>query len=149
MGNTASQNTFRVVNGKYTHNNEEVSKTEFDKRKADVDRDISNLRGVARDAMRSKPMQDAMRNIKGTSESTQRSKPMTMEERKAKAFSEVDGMKKGGMAKKPVWEKPRPKGLGKSTPLSPKKKAAAKAAAKKAGRPYPNLVDNMRAARKK
>jgi hypothetical protein len=52
------------------------------------------------------------------------------------------------MATKPVWEKPRPKGLGKSTPLSTKKKAAAKAAAKKAGRPYPNLIDNMRAAKK-
>jgi hypothetical protein len=52
------------------------------------------------------------------------------------------------MATKPVWDKPRPKGLGKSKPLSPKKKAAAKAAAKKAGRPYPNLVDNMRAAKK-
>ena len=129
MGNTTSQNTFRVVNGKYVHNNEEISKAEFDKRKADTDA--------------------AIRNIRGTSDSTQRSKPMTMEERKAKAFSEVDGMKKGGMAKKPVWEKPRPKGLGKSTPLSPKKKAAAKAAAKKAGRPYPNLVDNLRAARKK
>lgn len=48
---------------------------------------------------------------------------------------------------KPVWEKPRPKGLGKSKPLSPAKKASAKAAAKAAGRPYPNLVDNMRAAR--
>lgn len=52
------------------------------------------------------------------------------------------------MATKPVWDKPRPKSLGKSKPLSPKKKAAAKAAAKKAGRPYPNLVDNMRMARK-
>jgi hypothetical protein len=52
------------------------------------------------------------------------------------------------MATKPVWEKPRPKDLGKSKPLSSKKKAAAKAAAKKAGRPYPNLVDNMRAAKK-
>lgn len=51
--------------------------------------------------------------------------------------------------KKEVWEKPRPAGLGKSKPLSPKKKAGAKAAAKAAGRPYPNLVDNMRAARKK
>ncbi len=50
---------------------------------------------------------------------------------------------------KPVWEKPRPKGLGKSKPLSPAKKASAKAAAKAAGRPYPNLVDNMRAARTK
>lgn len=48
---------------------------------------------------------------------------------------------------KPVWEKPRPKGLGKSKPLSPAKKASAKAAAKAAGRPYPNLVDNMRAAK--
>jgi hypothetical protein len=47
-----------------------------------------------------------------------------------------------------VWDKPRPKGLGKSKPLSPKKKSAAKAAAKAAGRPYPNLVDNMRMARK-
>jgi hypothetical protein len=53
------------------------------------------------------------------------------------------------MATKPVWDKPRPKDLGKPKALSPKKKAAAKAAAKKAGRPYPNLVDNMRAARKK
>jgi hypothetical protein len=45
-----------------------------------------------------------------------------------------------------VWEKPNPK--KKSTPLSPAKKSAAKAAAKAAGRPYPNLVDNMRMARK-
>jgi hypothetical protein len=48
-----------------------------------------------------------------------------------------------------VWDKPRPKTLGKSKKLSPAKKSAAKAAAKAAGRPYPNLVDNMRAARKK
>jgi hypothetical protein len=47
-----------------------------------------------------------------------------------------------------VWNKPRPKDLGKSKPLSPKKKSAAKAAAKAAGRPYPNLIDNMRMARK-
>lgn len=50
---------------------------------------------------------------------------------------------------KEVWEKPRPKGLGKPKKLTPAKKSAAKAAAKKAGRPYPNLVDNLRAARKK
>jgi hypothetical protein len=49
---------------------------------------------------------------------------------------------------KDVWNKPRPKGLGKPKPLSSVQKASAKAAAKKAGRPYPNLVDNMRAARK-
>ena len=49
----------------------------------------------------------------------------------------------------PVWDKPRPKDLGASQKLSPAKKSAAKAAAKRAGRPYPNLVDNMRAARRK
>jgi hypothetical protein len=49
---------------------------------------------------------------------------------------------------KAVWDKPRPKGLGKPSALSPTQKAAAKSAALKAGRPYPNLVDNMRAARK-
>jgi hypothetical protein len=47
-----------------------------------------------------------------------------------------------------VWDKPRPKGLGKSKKLSSAKKASAKAMAKAAGRPYPNLVDNMRAAKK-
>ena len=48
-----------------------------------------------------------------------------------------------------VWNKPRPKGLGPSKPMSPERKAKAKAAAKAAGRPYPNLIDNMRAARSK
>ena len=50
--------------------------------------------------------------------------------------------------KKPIWDRPRPESLGKTKPLTPAKKAQAKAAAKKAGRPYPNLVDNMRAAKK-
>ena len=48
-----------------------------------------------------------------------------------------------------VWGKPRPKKLGKPKALSSAKKASAKAMAKAAGRPYPNLVDNMRAARSK
>jgi len=52
------------------------------------------------------------------------------------------------MKNKPVWEKPRPKSVGKPQKLSPEQKASAKAAAKKAGRPYPNLVDNIRAAKK-
>lgn len=47
-----------------------------------------------------------------------------------------------------VWDKARPKSLGAPKKLSPAKKASAKAAAKKAGRPYPNLIDNMRAAKK-
>ena len=49
--------------------------------------------------------------------------------------------------KKPVWETQNPN--KKSKKLSPAKKAAAKASAKRAGRPYPNLVDNMNAAKKK
>ena len=51
--------------------------------------------------------------------------------------------------KKQVWDTPRPKGMGKSKALSAKQKAFARATAKSAGRPYPNLVDNMRAAKKK
>jgi len=49
--------------------------------------------------------------------------------------------------KKQVWDKPNPK--KDSKPLTSTQKASAKAAAKAAGRPYPNLVDNMRAAKKK
>ena len=47
----------------------------------------------------------------------------------------------------PVWDSPNP--AKKHKKLSPEKKASAKAAAKAAGRPYPNLIDNMRAARGK
>lgn len=49
--------------------------------------------------------------------------------------------------KKPIWDKKRPAKLGKPEALTAAKKASAKKMAKKAGRPYPNLVDNMRAAR--
>ena len=51
------------------------------------------------------------------------------------------------MAAKKVWETKNPN--KKSTPLTPAQKTAAKARAKKAGRPYPNLVDNMAASRNK
>ena len=50
-------------------------------------------------------------------------------------------------AKKAFWDKPNPK--KKSTPLTSAQKAAAKARAKKAGRPYPNLIDNAAVRRKK
>lgn len=46
-----------------------------------------------------------------------------------------------------VWDTPNP--AKKSKKLSPKQKASAKASARAAGRPYPNLIDNMRVARKK
>jgi hypothetical protein len=51
------------------------------------------------------------------------------------------------MVNKKVWEKPNPKTKSKS--LTSSQKASAKAKAKAAGRPYPNLVDNMNAAKKK
>ena len=50
------------------------------------------------------------------------------------------------MADKKVWDTENPKKESKK--LTPDQKASAKAAAKKAGRPYPNLVDNMNAAKK-
>ena len=49
-------------------------------------------------------------------------------------------------AAKPIWDKKRPASTGESKPLTPAAKSSARAAAQKAGRPYPNLVDNMRAA---
>ena len=49
--------------------------------------------------------------------------------------------------KKAFWDKPNPK--KKSTPLTPAQKAQAKARAKKAGRFYPNLIDNAAVRRKK
>lgn len=68
-------------------------------------------------------------------------KTLTMKDR------EDPGYKKGGSVK-PVWDKARPKSLGKSKPLSPAQKAKAKATAAAAGRPYPNMIDNIRAAKK-
>lgn len=68
-----AENVFRIVDGKYMHNNEEISKAEFDRRKAETDTAMNAMRGTG-----------------------QRSKPMTMEERKAKAFDDISGYKKGG-----------------------------------------------------
>ena len=50
------------------------------------------------------------------------------------------------MKKKKFWEKKNPN--KKSTPLTPAQKTKPNAMAKKAGRPYPNLVDNAAAKRK-
>jgi hypothetical protein len=49
------------------------------------------------------------------------------------------------MKKKAFWDTKNPK--KKSTPLTPAQKKAAQARAKKAGRSYPNLVDNAWAAK--
>ena len=48
--------------------------------------------------------------------------------------------------KKEVWDTPDPSKKDKK--LTPDQKSAAKARAKKAGRPYPNLVDNMAVSKK-
>ena len=55
--------------------------------------------------------------------------------------NDVEVYKKGGA----VWDTPNP--AKKHKKLSADKKAKAKASAKAAGRPYPNLIDNMKAAR--
>ncbi len=55
-------------------------------------------------------------------------------------------MKKTERAK-PVWKKKASKGTQKTT-LTPAQKQEAKTRAAKAGRPYPNLIDNMFVARK-
>jgi hypothetical protein len=68
---------------------------------------------------------------------------------KGYGFKVTRKFKKGGFAVKPVWDKKRPDDLGKPKDLSVKRKKSAKARAKAAGRPYPNLIDNMAAARKK
>jgi len=52
------------------------------------------------------------------------------------------------MNKSPPWKRRAPK-TTKSKPLSAAQKQAAKARAEAAGRRYPNLVDNMWAARQK
>ena len=53
-------------------------------------------------------------------------------------------------SEKAPWDRPSPHEKdGKATHhLTPSEKASAKRSAKKAGRPYPNLVDNLQAASK-
>ena len=57
--------------------------------------------------------------------------------------------RQGEMVKKKTafWDKKNPKKTSKK--LTPAQKSAAKARAKAAGRPYPNLVDNAAVAKKK
>ena len=53
----------------------------------------------------------------------------------------------GNEEEKGAWTKKAP-AKGRHTKLSSKSKAKAKRSAKRAGRTYPNLVDNMNAAKK-
>ena len=50
-------------------------------------------------------------------------------------------------SQKPPWKKPSPNGKKKSQPLSEAQKSAARQRAEENGRRYPNLVDNMWAAK--
>jgi len=50
------------------------------------------------------------------------------------------------LGKKPFWKSKDP--TKRDKPLSSNQKAWAKARAKKAGRPYPNLIDNAAAAKR-
>jgi hypothetical protein len=56
-------------------------------------------------------------------------------------------MARKSSSRKPIWKRKNPKKKHKT--LSPKQKAKAKRLARKAGRPYPNMVDNARVARRK
>lgn len=49
--------------------------------------------------------------------------------------------------KREVWNTPSPN--KESKPLSPSQKRSAMESARKAGRPYPNMIDNINAAKKK
>ena len=51
-------------------------------------------------------------------------------------------------ANKAPWDKSNPKQQSEHKKLSPAQKSTAKENAKKAGRPYPNLIDNMTVAAK-
>lgn len=86
---------------------------------------------------------EEMRRVKATSDA---------EERKRRYDEETEDMRenpinkaKGGVAR-PFWETKNPKKESKK--MTPAQKAFAKARAKKAGRPYPNLIDNAAASRR-
>jgi hypothetical protein len=50
----SSENVFREVNGKYMHNNQEVSKADFDRRKAAADSQMQRMRSPDRSKMPAK-----------------------------------------------------------------------------------------------
>jgi hypothetical protein len=69
----------------------------------------------------------------------------TKKKKKSDSFDDIETKSK----KKPAfWEQPSPS-KGKSSKLTDSQKKKAKARAKAAGRPYPNLIDNVWAAKQK
>lgn len=69
--------------------------------------------------------------------------------RRRRSHDHHDEKKRNMATKKAPWKSPNPKTRSKHSKLNASQKAAAKARAEKAGRRYPNLVDNMWAARQK
>ncbi|MBB6259446.1 hypothetical protein FHT05_004100 [Xanthomonas arboricola] len=65
-----------------------------------------------------------------------------------KSASTRGAAKKGTSKTSAPWKRPNPKSRSRSAPLSPAQKTQARQRAKAAGRPYPNLVDNMAVAGK-
>ncbi len=65
-----------------------------------------------------------------------------------KSASTRGAAKKGANKTSAPWKRPNPKSRSRSGPLSTAQKAQARQRAKAAGRPYPNLVDNMAVAGK-
>ncbi|MCC8555340.1 DNA-binding protein [Xanthomonas hortorum] len=65
-----------------------------------------------------------------------------------KSASTRRAAKKGTSKTSAPWKRPNPKSRSRSAPLSPAQKTQARQRAKAAGRPYPNLVDNMAVAGK-
>ena len=63
-------------------------------------------------------------------------------EYQARGLGGLERVARGGQPK-PPWKKKNPKPKSKRGSLTPAQKAEAKRRAKAAGRPYPNLVDNM------
>jgi hypothetical protein len=55
--------------------------------------------------------------------------------------------RRSAMKRTPPWERPNPRKTHEK--LSPKEKAEARSRARRAGRRYPNLVDNLNVAKRK
>ncbi|NIJ91119.1 hypothetical protein FHR49_003958 [Xanthomonas campestris] len=66
-----------------------------------------------------------------------------------KSATSAKAVKKATARKSAPWKTPNPKSASRSTSLSPAQKSQARKRAKAAGRPYPNLVDNMAVANKR
>lgn len=96
MAGNGAENVFRVTpEGKYVHNNEEVSKETFNQRKAAADAGIKQMRGQDRSKM----------SLRDRAEAAQ------------KELEAEKGYKKGGMVKKTVV---RPSKVKAKVPVSVK-----------------------------